>query len=96
MSEISLNEIQKISKLARIRLEEHEKDHLIGQLGSIKKMIDLLKTLNTDNIIPTVSVIHQDLPLREDEVTDGNRSPDIISNSPKQEFDCFAVPKVIE
>ena len=36
------------------------------------------------------------LRMREDLVTDGNKVPDILSNSPVDDENFFVVPKVIE
>jgi aspartyl-tRNA(Asn)/glutamyl-tRNA(Gln) amidotransferase subunit C len=36
------------------------------------------------------------LPMREDEVTDGNRRDEILKSAPQQARGFFAVPKVVE
>ena len=39
--------------------------------------------------------VEQDLALREDEVKINNNSEDILKNSPKSQYDFYAVPKFI-
>jgi aspartyl-tRNA(Asn)/glutamyl-tRNA(Gln) amidotransferase subunit C len=36
------------------------------------------------------------LPMREDEVTDGNRREEVLKNAPQAARGFFAVPKVVE
>jgi len=42
------------------------------------------------------SVAAMSLPMREDEVTDGNRREEILANAPRSTRGFFAVPKVVE
>ncbi len=88
--------VAKVAHLARIRLTEEEQDRYAGELSRIFEWIEQLSEVNTDNVPQMTSVASMTLPMRRDEVTDGNRREDILGNAPKQAFDCFAVPKVIE
>ena len=42
------------------------------------------------------SVAAMRLPMRDDEVTDGNRRDEILDNAPQAVRGFFAVPKVVE
>jgi len=46
--------------------------------------------------VPMTSAVPMRLKRREDVVTDGNRSDDILANAPNAREGFFAVPKVVE
>lgn len=88
--------VKKVAKLARIRVEEKDFPKLAGELSGIFKWIEQLQEVGTDGVAQMTSVVARDLPMRRDEVTDGDCREKVLANAPKAEFDCFAVPKVIE
>ncbi|MBQ7285984.1 MAG: Asp-tRNA(Asn)/Glu-tRNA(Gln) amidotransferase subunit GatC, partial [Alphaproteobacteria bacterium] len=55
-----------------------------------------LKEVDTDNVEQLISVNENSIQLREDEVTQGQCSGDILANAPMKEYGYFAVPKVVE
>lgn len=88
--------VTKIAKLARIRMDDSEKEHYAKELTTILDWIDLLQEVNTDDVPIMTSVANQSLPLREDKITDGGYSEEVIGNAPTSEFNCFVVPKVVD
>ena len=52
--------------------------------------------VDTDNVEPLVSVNESAIQLREDEVTSGQCSKEVLANAPMKEYGYFAVPKVVE
>lgn len=50
---ISKEEVNRIAKLARIKLTEEEAEKFQGDISSILDYFDLLKEKNTDNVEPT-------------------------------------------
>ena len=96
MTQIDEKIITKVAKLARIKVLPEERAHYAKELSSIFKMIAQLEEVNTDNVPIMTSVVSSQLPLREDEITDGGYAAQIVSNAPKSEFDCFVVPKVVD
>lgn len=93
---IDKNTVGKIAKLARIRINDDEKDVLAGELSKILTMIEELNAVNTDNIETMTSVVDVFLPQRDDKVTDGNMQEKILLNAPEQTAGFFVVPKVVE
>lgn len=87
---------RKIAKLARIRLSEDDVAHYTAELNGILGWVEQLQEVNTDGVEQMTSVADVTLPMREDKVTDGNIAEAVLSNAPKAEYGCFAVPKVIE
>jgi aspartyl-tRNA(Asn)/glutamyl-tRNA(Gln) amidotransferase subunit C len=93
---INKDTIKKISKLARISVAKEESDRLEKDLNSILKFVEQLKELNTDKIVPIVSVFDQPLTMNEDEVKKINEKKEILQNAPDKNTNYYIVPKVIE
>jgi aspartyl-tRNA(Asn)/glutamyl-tRNA(Gln) amidotransferase subunit C len=88
--------VTKIARLARIRVNEAEKESLGSELSRILTWIEQLQEVNTDDVPLLASVCDTSLPWREDKVTDGHKRDDILANAPASDYGCFVVPKVIE
>jgi aspartyl-tRNA(Asn)/glutamyl-tRNA(Gln) amidotransferase subunit C len=93
---IDINTVRKVARLARIRTTDTEAEVLSGELSKILKMIEQLNEVNTDGVEPMTSVIEMKMPAREDVVTDGGISEEILANAPEQTAGFFVVPKVVE
>jgi aspartyl-tRNA(Asn)/glutamyl-tRNA(Gln) amidotransferase subunit C len=90
-----------IAALARIRLGEEELDPLAAELSQILNWVERLNELDTESVPPMASVAATALPMREDQVTDGDCRAAILANARRSapvanERGFFAVPKVIE
>jgi len=85
-----------ISALARIRLDEAELEPLAAELSHILGWVEQLAEVDTSDVAPMSSVAAMTLPMREDEVTDGDCRDAILGNTPRAEKGFFAVPKVVE
>jgi aspartyl-tRNA(Asn)/glutamyl-tRNA(Gln) amidotransferase subunit C len=85
-----------IAALARIRLKEAELEPLAAELSHILTWVEQLAEVDTSDVAPMTSVAVMQLPMRDDEVTDGNRREDILGNAPQSTRGFFVVPKVVE
>jgi len=85
-----------IAALARIRLREEELEPLAAELSQILTWVEQLAEVDTGDVAPMTSVAAMTLPMREDEVTDGDRRDDILKNAPHSARGFFTVPKVVE
>ncbi len=85
-----------IAALARIRLSEDELDPLANELSYILTWMEQLNEIDTSGVAPMASVAATGLPMRPDEVTDGNRREEILANAPRTVRGFFVVPKVVE
>ncbi len=83
------------ARLARLHIPEEKIDGYITELTKILAVINSLQAVDTEGLEPVVNVNEFALPLRKDEVTDGNLD-DIFANAPLELYRHFAVPKVIE
>ncbi len=94
--DFSPEKIKKVAKLAKIRLTEDEVLLFNDQFSAIAKVITKLQQVNTVGVTPIHNPSIAESRMRNDIVNDGNYVKDILVNSPKQAFDCFVVPKVVE
>ena len=85
-----------IAKLARISIDEGQAHSLVAELNNILGWIEQLDAVDTAGVEPMTSVVEMQLPMREDEVTDGGYPEEIIKNAPESVDHYFVVPKVVE
>lgn len=88
-------EVLATAKLARLCIPEDKIETYIVELNKIIDVINSLQSVNTEGLAPVINVNEFELPMRKDEVTDGNLN-DIFANAPSELYRHFAVPKVIE
>ena len=93
---LDTNTINKIAKLARIKLSEDEARDLLKDMNSILDWVEQLNEVNTDNVEPLSNISSSILPKRVDLSNDVNSSEEILKNAPDKLEGFFAVPKVVE
>lgn len=96
MSNITKETIDKVAKLANIKIDETNKDHLCDQLTKITNWVESLNEVDTDNIEILSSVHNSTITLFDDEIEQNNKVEDVLKNAPDAQYNYFAVPKVIE
>lgn len=87
---------KKTARLARLKLSDADHAMIAPQLEKILGMFDQLQAIDTDGVEPLANVVGQDLPLREDAITDGNCRDKVLSNAPDETQGFFSVSKVVE
>ncbi len=96
MSKLTKQEINKISKLARIELEESNKAELVEELGSILEFVDDLKSIDLQSIEPVSQVTNLQDIWREDVVVDCTIPREkFLTNAPDSQDGYFKVKKVL-
>jgi aspartyl-tRNA(Asn)/glutamyl-tRNA(Gln) amidotransferase subunit C len=85
-----------IAALAHIRLSEAELEPLARELSHILDWVEQLNEVDTAGVPPSASIAELSLPMRADQVTDGNCPEAILGNAPQTARGFFAVPKVVE
>ena len=93
---LDTNTINKIAKLARIKLSEDESKDLLKDMNSILDWVEQLNEVNTDKVEPLANISSSILPRREDKAKDINSTEEILKNCPDKLEGYFAVPKVVE
>ena len=88
--------VRKVSKLAKIKINEKEETKLIEELSNILGWVDELKKVNTEEIEPMLSVFNESMVMRKDEVSSETSEELVLKNAPKSKSGFFVVPKVVE
>ncbi len=93
---LTLEEVEHIAELARLKLTEAEKELYREQLSAILDYFAQLRELDTTGIPPTSSVLPPRTVLREDEPRPGLSLEKVLQNAPQSENAQFRVPLVLE
>ncbi len=93
---ISEKDVLRTAKLARLKIPLDKVEGYVKELSSIINVIDSLARVDTSSVEPLVNVSEFQQPMRQDQVTQGNCPEKILKNAPKEVYEHFAVPKVIE
>jgi len=88
--------VRRIAKLARIRVEEDQLSQLQAELNGILGWIEQLNEVDVEGVEPLTGGAQMALRLREDVVTDGGITEQVLANAPDRAGDFYAVPKVVE
>ena len=88
--------VRKVSKLAKIKINEKEETKLIEELNNILGWVDELKKVDTEQIEPMLSVFNESMVMRKDEVSSEISEELVLKNAPESKSGFFVVPKVVE
>jgi aspartyl-tRNA(Asn)/glutamyl-tRNA(Gln) amidotransferase subunit C len=95
MSNISRDDVAKLSKLARIEMTPDELDHLATQLSQILDAVERVSEVAKADIKPTTHAIEMTNVFRKDEVKPSLSPEDALSGAPAQEENRFRVPQIL-
>ena len=87
-------DIQKIAKLARLRLTETESDKLYCYLEQVVDYMSQLNQLDTSNVQPTSHILPINNIFRDDE-TSKSKNIDSLTAAPSKNKGHYEVPKII-
>jgi len=93
---LTLDDVKRIAHLARIEVEPHEAEQVLGQLTGIFRLIEEMQAVNTDGVEPMSHAQDVMLRLRDDVVTETDQHKLFQTIAPQVEGDLYLVPKVIE
>jgi aspartyl-tRNA(Asn)/glutamyl-tRNA(Gln) amidotransferase subunit C len=93
---ITRNEVEHVSRLARLALSAEELDSMTGEMDAILGYVEQLATLDTDGIVPTAHAVPMENAFRPDEVKAGFTPEEALSNAPDAAESAFRVRRVIE
>jgi aspartyl-tRNA(Asn)/glutamyl-tRNA(Gln) amidotransferase subunit C len=88
--------VKKVSKLAKIKINEKEETKLIEELNNILGWVDELKKVDTEKIEPMLSVFNESMVMRKDKVSSKISNELVLKNAPESKAGFFVVPKVVE
>lgn len=95
---LSLDEVRRIARLARLRLSPEEEAAFTGQLSAILDHVAQLAELDVSGVEPmTHALAAGEAPaLREDAPLPCLPPEVALANAPAREGTCFKVPRIIE
>jgi aspartyl-tRNA(Asn)/glutamyl-tRNA(Gln) amidotransferase subunit C len=89
-------DIEKVARLARLKLTEEEKATFGNQLEQILNYMEQLNGLDTTGVEPTSHAIPISNVFKEDEVKPSLPRKEVLLIAPDEEDGHFKVPKIIE
>jgi aspartyl-tRNA(Asn)/glutamyl-tRNA(Gln) amidotransferase subunit C len=93
---ITVKDVEHVAKLARLELNEAEKQQFTEQLNAILKYAGQLESLNTDGVAPTSHAMPLVNVMREDQARPSLPLEKVLLNAPDEEDGQFKVPAVLE
>ena len=88
--------IEYVGILAKLELSDEEKEAAKKDMGNMLNYIDMLNELDTDGVQPMSNVFPVKNVFREDVVTNGDDSENMLANSPEEKDGFYMVPKTVE
>lgn len=88
--------VEEIAHLARLKLTEEEKIHMISEMSEILNWMEKLNEVDTSNVKPLVHMSQEMNVLRDDIEGEMLSHDAALKNAPKKDSSYFRVPKVIE
>lgn len=93
---LSLDDVSRIARLARIEISPSEAEQTRAQLNNILAFVEQLQAVDTDGVAPMAHAVDVVQRLRPDVVTEADRRDDFQAIAPETEAGLYLVPKVIE
>lgn len=85
-----------VSVLSRLKLPEADRGAMAADLERIVSYMDVLNTLDTDNVEPLSHVFPVKNVMRPDQVAPSWSRADLLRNAPGHDEEAFLVPKAVE
>lgn len=92
---IGIEEVTKVAKLARLRLEESDLEGFAAQMDGILAYMEKLGAVDTNGVEPLYSPVLHETPLREDKAAKTFSRDNILANAPATDGQFFIVPKIV-
>lgn len=93
---ITLVDVKKISTLACIKLLDEDVPSAAKELDSILQWIETLQSVDTQGIQPLINTTSGSLPCCLDVSQQDVGADIILKNAPKNRYNYFVIPKVVE
>ena len=93
---LSLDDVSRIARLARIEISPAETEQTRDQLNHILAFVEQLRAVDTAGIEPMAHAVDVVQRLRPDVVTEVDRRDAFQAIAPETEAGPYLVPKVIE
>lgn len=92
---ITKEDVEHISWLASIKIEDEEKDEFVEQFNSILEYFHQLDEVDTDGVEPTYRVVDLTNIFREDVAFESLTQEEALKNAPRRENGYFKSPRIV-
>jgi len=93
---LTIEEVQHVAHLARLRLSDEELEKMRTDLSGILDYIDMLKEVDVSDVAPTAQVTDLFNVMRDDAVRSSLPREDVLANAPEQRDGMFRVKAIFE
>lgn len=94
--EITENLVSYVAELSRIKLDEGQTEKMQREIGALVEYMDILNTLDTNDVEPISHVFDVKNVLRVDDVKDSYERSELLKNAPVHTEESAVVPKTVE
>ena len=94
--QLTIKDVQKVARLARLKLSKDEEQQFCEQLGNILDYVESLADVDTDGVEPMAHTADVSNVFRDDEVTPSIDRKHALANAPNSDGKYFLVPQIIE
>lgn len=92
---ITRDDVEHISWLASVKIEDAEKDEFVEQFNSILDYFHQLDEVKTDGVEPTYRVVDISNIFREDVACQSLSQEEALRNAPRLENGYFKSPRIV-
>lgn len=92
---ITREDVEHISWLASIKIEEDFKDELVRQFNTILEYFQQLDEVDTEGVEPTYRVLDLENVFREDIPSGSLSQEEALRNAPRKEDGYFKSPRIV-
>lgn len=93
---LTIDDVRRVAKLARIEFSDDELGKFTAQLDSIIGYIEKMNELDTSGTQPTSHIVDVKNVMRDDIAKESLPRDESLKNAPCREKGFFKVPKIIE
>ncbi|MCF6249003.1 MAG: Asp-tRNA(Asn)/Glu-tRNA(Gln) amidotransferase subunit GatC [Desulfobacula sp.] len=93
---ISKDEVEKIAHLARLKIQDSQKEKMADQLSNILQYIDKLKDVDVEGVTLSSGAAFMNNVLRSDELKPSPGPKVTLANAPERDEDFYTVPRVVK
>ena len=94
--QLSREEVEHIALLARVGMTPEELEVYREELSNILENFEVLRRVDTQDVVPTSNPVAIDNVLREDTPETSLPQNDVLSNAPHEEDSLFRVRAILE
>lgn len=96
MTELPLDVVRKVARLARLKLSEEEISRMRQQLNETLTYVELLNEVDTADVEPMAHAVEMTNVFRADEPQPSLTRAQALSNAPKSDGRYFLVPAILD